>query len=184
MNSTHSQLSARLTVLALRSSLPDSPSAAGSKWVIMPHGTALTSEEFVAFLAESTTPLRCEAHWGQGHAWVEVTLSSSPTAGVVDRLTDARDSARRIDDVIRSELALGATNPLVLVRGSSESILVTLEDLGAWLRSFSIRRISLGVEDPDQEAAASGARAVVILGSSSGARIEFLGREATDTEGP
>jgi hypothetical protein len=172
-----SRISARLTALALRSSLPNAPGAAGSRWVVVPDGTSFDTEGLVVRLAESPTPLECEARWAQGRDRIEVTLSSSGGARAVEGVGDAYDSARRIGRVVRSELAPGEANPLVLVRGAGESILVTLVDLETWIRAYTIRKSTLGVEDPDQEAALNRASVVIVLGSSSGARIEFQRRE-------
>ena len=151
---------ARIALLAVRASLPQSVHRAELGVVVTPSTTPLSEEEAARVLAEMTKPVRCT-----GRDTVQLlTIECSTLVGpAVSELTRAsvRESEKLVS-AIRSRYCHGTSLSLIEVRGARRSLVVPLHTLIEYSRDYLVLGESF-VEPPDEAALQLGACAVIVM---------------------
>ena len=159
-------LQARLTLIALRASVPTGEQASVSEWVLLPEHTIFTRESLLAFLIRQPKPLECRARSVDGRMEVKCQPPAQLTRFAFNK-QGAAETARRI----RSSYP-DIADPALLIVGREESMVVPLSAYELWASQYFVDHCG---ETSDwgpapNEAQTVGAQALIRLWSTHGMR--------------
>lgn len=156
-NTADSLKRANATLLVLRTVIRGPGTEGIERYVVAPTPSPMTAEAAAEALAALSKPVSCSAV--QNGDCLTITCKQLSTSGVrrAPELTLDPDYNSLIRDLIRS---FGhGDNPLLLLRGTGKSILMSANEISEWLQEYDFHAIGLGFswDDPDDEARAAGA---------------------------
>ncbi len=154
---------ARIAVVELKASLDPSRRIDGEEptWRVDSETRSLTSEQLIAFLAKSPKPIQCRA---TTDSVAGIDLDCQPASDSLSKFM--RMSADYVLQRIQNAWTNADTGSVdVLVRSDREEAVVSYSAFAHWLRSYSVRNVSVEYifDPPPGDAVRLGARMTVVF---------------------
>ena len=153
------ELSARIALLALRASLPEGRREVPRSFAFLPLTQDVSVEDAARKLKLLPKPLRCEASVIGDSVSVRCTSVTQPQE-VQFSLDGAQRDIVSFGEAVMKVAPAPIADPLVVLRGSSESLVVPWSSVARWFRDYSVPH-SIRFDPADSEARAQGACAVL-----------------------
>jgi len=158
-NSTSEQ-AARVALLAIRASLPESMATGEHEVVIMPSLTSLSEDGAIRVLSGLDKPVRCGGRSMAARLTIECTTLVG--AAVPELVRASVREAQDLVKAIQSRYCHNSPSALIQIRGAKRSLVVPLPILIEYLRDYHVMGETF-VEPPDEEAIQLGACAVLVM---------------------
>ncbi|HKO13565.1 MAG TPA: hypothetical protein VJV22_16470 [Acidobacteriaceae bacterium] len=155
---------AMATLLALGAVYADSSVKHFEGYSLTPDTAVLTFEAAARALADRPKPLSCMARL-DNHILEVQCRSLQPHAARPEERYDRISTRAQLLNAIARLVGKRQDDPAVLVRGRGKGILMTAKEIERWLGDYDLEPSGLGfgLDDPDAEASAMGAKAILIL---------------------